>query len=73
MIRTEFWNINLPVITRMGWNTNSGRKETREEIKVLIFKIGIKSWGRQTFYVRVQMVNIFAFGCYLVSAVCKQS
>ena len=39
VIRPEFWNINIPEISRLGWNTDNGGKETRESIQDLIFKI----------------------------------
>lgn len=32
VVKTEFWNINPPVISRMGWNIDSGSKEAIERV-----------------------------------------
>ena len=61
VIRAEFQNINLSVISRIGWNTDSGSSETRISVKVLIFKMEIKSEDQQTFSVKDQ------FSCSVVS------
>ena len=66
VIRAEFQNINLSVISRIGWNTDSGSSETRISVKVLIFKMEIKSEDQQTFSVKDQFSSV-QFSCSVVS------
>ena len=66
VIRAEFQNINLSVISRIGWNTDSGSNETRISVKVLIFKMEIKSEDQQAFSVKDQVSSV-QFSCSVVS------